>query len=137
MGKGKWAVLTLAACVVVTVAAVACAPGRARTEAPEVIRAQRFELVDGEGRVRGALEVGLPDDSPGLILLDDKGELRAGLGLLPDGGPRLELSDEKSQTRAAVGVTDLEATATGEARRTAESSVVLFDREGKVIWRAP
>jgi hypothetical protein len=55
------------------------------------------------------------DDGPCLTLHDDKGEPRAGLSVFSDGRPRLALHVE--------------------AR--AESSLVLFDKEGKVMWKAP
>ena len=58
----KWAIVVVALCVVVTVAAVAYAAGKA-SDVPEVIRAQRFEVVDAEGRIRALLRVkgGVPE----------------------------------------------------------------------------
>jgi len=48
--RAKWVVVVVAVCLVVTVAAIAYAAGK--TSAPAVIRAQRFEVVDAEGRAR-------------------------------------------------------------------------------------
>ena len=62
--RAKWAIAIVVVCLVVMVAAIAYAAGRASAPeaAPdavaEVIRAQRFELVDAEGKVRGALGMG-------------------------------------------------------------------------------
>jgi hypothetical protein len=39
--------------------------------------------------------------------------------------------------QASLGSADLEVQHTGETRRTSAASLVLFDKDGKVIWRAP
>ena len=93
--------------------AAAYAAGQAKATAPKVVRAQKFEVVDAEGRVR------------------------AMLGLLPDGSPSLELSDEQGKTRAAMGTTSPETTHTGATEQNVEFSLVLFDKQGKVLWQAP
>lgn len=53
------------------------------------------------------------------------------------GSPHLTLYDENSRARAILGHTALEATRTGVVEKTAASSLVLFDKEGKVLWQAP
>jgi len=52
MSKGKWAVVIVVACAVVTVAAVAYAAGRAKVPAPDVVPAVQSEVVDSQGKVR-------------------------------------------------------------------------------------
>lgn len=121
MARGKWAIVLA---VVLVLGAVAVAFAAGKTRAPEVIRAQRFELVDAEGRLRGVVgstvdasvavalydekgrgRAGLalfPDGSPGLVLFDEKGKPRATLALLPDSGPGLVLLDEKGEALAAL-----------------------------------
>jgi hypothetical protein len=47
------------------------------------------------------------------------------------------LFDKDGKQRAALGSTDLVTVKTGAEQRTAESSLVLFDRERKVIFKAP
>jgi len=217
MSRPKWAALVVGACLVVTAVALAYAAGKADSvPAGEVVRAQGFEVVDGEGRVRARLGLaagqprpilvfcdeqgktrvsmslladgspvlalsdkeakpraglmltagGLPivglvdgqgkrraslglagDGSPSLDLYDQGAMLRASLSLAPDGSPALAVLDKDQNTRAAVGLCHLELTASGEfrptgepgreTRTTAESSLVLFDKEGKVLWKAP
>jgi hypothetical protein len=39
--------------------------------------------------------------------------------------------------RAVLGHTALEATATGTVEQRPASSLVLFDKDGKVIWKVP
>jgi len=101
MMRLRWAIV-LAACIVLAAVAAAYAAGQARVSAPEVIRAQKFELVDAEGRVRGLMHMGRDGDSPALWILDEDGERRAGLGLLPDGTSGLALTDERGEARASL-----------------------------------
>ncbi|MGH3369596.1 MAG: hypothetical protein ACRDPR_06315 [Nocardioidaceae bacterium] len=57
-------------------------------EIPDVLRARRFELVDGDGAVRAVLgRLPGPDDWPvlGLAVLDGEGRARAWLALDPTG----------------------------------------------------
>ena len=46
-------------------------------------------------------------------------------------------SGAKGRSRAELGATSLEVTRTGTVEKRAESSLVLFDKEGKVLWEAP
>ena len=57
---------------------------------PEVVRAQAFELVDADGRVRATL------DARGLKILDANGTIRAKLGADTDGSG-LVLLNERTQ----------------------------------------
>jgi hypothetical protein len=157
--RAKWAILVAAVCLVVTVAAVAYAAGQAKTATPKVVRAQKFEVVDAQGRVRATLGL-LPDGSPSLELTDEQGKTRAQLSLYSDGSPylglqdaklktraelsldsggrpSLALSDEQGKTRATMGTTSPETTHTGATEQNAEFSLVLFDKQGKVLWQAP
>ncbi len=128
------------------IALVPWLPLPSKASSADVIRAQRFELVDEAGSMRAALFVddigsglllydelgevgarlGMLAESPGLVLFDRRGGPRAELVVLPNGNPSLHLYDErgKAQTVLAV-VTD------------GNSGVVLADKRGKVIWEAP
>ena len=103
---------------------------------PAVMKAQRFELVDAAGKLRALLWLPL-SGAPGLDLLDGTGAMRASLSLSPDGSPKLDLSDATGKRRAVLGAANLEAAKTGEETKRSESSLVLFDKDGKVIWQAP
>ena len=94
--------------------------------AEEVIRANRFEVVDGEGRPRVVL--GTQGETAGLVLLDGNGEsvaelavgdetgstslslydmrgsVRASLDLDPEGSPTLSLYDMAGEPRLSLGV---------------------------------
>ena len=206
MSKRKWAVVVVAVCLVVTAAAVAYAAGKAKAAVPQVVRAQKFELVDGQGKVRVSLSI-LADGAARLDMLDKDAKSRAALRLWPDGSPRLDMVDKDGKKRMMLGVmddgrpgltltrgvrdrgglvlgfttpdipslalssadgfvrTDLTVTPGGGARVTLydekghvraelggtgsegresmgiqhrpESSLVLFDEEGTVLWQAP
>ncbi len=89
---------------------------------------------DEAGKPRAMLVVLL--GRPYLTLHDEAGKHRATLGLV-EGKPTLELWDEAGQSRAVLGCTDLETTTTGVVTKLPESSLVLFDKDGKVIHRVP
>jgi hypothetical protein len=59
------------------------------------------------------------------------------MSLTKDRQPALHLSDEKGVWRAVLGYTTLERTTTGIVEQRPPSSLVLFDKNGGVIWRAP
>ena len=52
-------------------------------------------------------------------------------------GPALSLSDAKGRSRAVLGVSSQENTRTGTVTNRPESSLVLYGKEGKVVWKAP
>lgn len=143
--RAQWVMVIVAVCLVVTVAAIAYAAGM--SSAPEVIRAQRFELVDAEGKVRGALGIGrgqpvlafadeagktrvllgLSDDgTPGLGLADAEGEVRAVVRVGEDGRPRVDLRNEGEKTRAVL-----------ELNEDGSGALRLFGEDGEVVWEGP
>ena len=52
-------------------------------------------------------------------------------------GPQIILVDEHANTRAVLGSTQLKHPDTGSTEIRAPSSLVLFDEEGNVVWKAP
>ena len=77
-----------------------------------VVEAEKFVLVDAEGRTRAIL-----------------GAYGAGHGLV--------LYDPNGQVRAILGHAELKAARTGVVEQRPVSSLVLIDKDGKVIWKAP
>jgi len=119
-------------------------PGLVLYDAAETNRAILFERENGEaylglcdaaGTTRASLSV-TKDSQPGLDLYDAAGKVRARL-TLAGGSPVLALADAAGNERATLGSTILEVVKTGEERRRAESSLVLFDKDGKVMWKVP
>ena len=64
-----------------------------------------------------------------------KGEKTYGGTYLRDDG--LTLADDQGKTRAALGKTSLETVRTGATETTAAGSLVLLDKNGRVIWQMP
>ena len=117
-----------------------------KTDVAEVIRAERFEVVDENGMLRALLSLGT-DGEPGLRLYDKNGQHRAALSLLNNGEPRLGLYD-KDGSRAVLGVVDGEPRLwffdqNGKYRAALvlnadeEPRLSFIDKNGNVIWRAP
>ena len=79
-------------------------------------------------------------DEGAVELLDKKGLPRARISILPDGSPSLKLYDQNGIGRVALGRIDLETPETKQAdsvEKREESSLVLSNKEGTVIWSAP
>ena len=150
----KWAIVVVAVCVVVTVAAVAYAAGKATADVPEVIRAQRFEVVDEKGSVLallgslpsplGGAQLVLNDDrgkgrallyvftagrwegETNLILTDVRGQPRVKLRVSPEGSPGLNLNDENGHMRAVLAF-----------GRTGDPALALLDEKSELIAGLP
>ena len=133
----------------------------------DVVRAQRFELVDRRGTVVSVLQIGAHgpslamfdgrneapvcsfgqgDRGPGLFLRDRRGKLRAQLVSDYD-GPYLAMYDSSGTIRLGLAVPgdgpalDLY-DPMGEARaaifaHTSHSGIVFRDRKGKIVHSAP
>ena len=124
-----------------------------------VVEAEEFVLRDESGVKRGALAV-LPGGVAGLAISDRSGEprvsltvyhggepvltlsdkdgrSRASLVLLPDGSPSFYLKDQSGKVRSVLGAISLQAMQTGEITQRSESSIVLFSKEGKAVWKTP
>ncbi len=111
-----------------------------------------FHIVDPDREILTAMGPGLltlnsigvggltissdPDFGLSMVLHDNKTS-RATLGLTPEGLPTLTLYDKDGMSRTELGSTSLETTRPGVVEKRPESSLVLFDKKGKVIWSAP
>lgn len=74
---------------------------------------------------------------PFLFMRGKDEKLRVSLELEEKGEPSLTFYDNAGHSRAILGSTELEAIRTGTLQKRPASSLVLFDKEGKVIWEAP
>jgi len=124
-----------------------------------VVEAEEFVLRDESGVKRGALAV-LPGGAAGLAISDRSGEPRASLTvyqggepvltlsdkdgksraslvLLADGSPSFYLKDQGGKVRSAMGAISIQAMQTGEITQRSESSIVLFNKDGKAVWKTP
>ncbi len=102
------------------------------------VRAQHFILVDTKGKERASL-VADQAGSVFLVLFDAKEKNRLQLSVGNE-GPSLTLHDASGQARAILGSTSVVASHVndnGIAERSPASSIVLFDRSGKFLWRTP
>jgi len=91
-----------------------------------------LSLHDANGKKRVWLAV---PSNPVLTLYDGKEEERVSLTLL-DNQPSLQVSDSAG-FKAVVGTVGLATPTTGESQQTSAASVVLFGKDGKVLWRVP
>ena len=83
----------------------------------------------GKGRVFLNVD---PDGAAGITVANESGDGRVGMGVESDGLPHLGLRDRNGRTRVLLGHTT---DATLGERPV--SSLLLFDKDKKVIWSAP
>ena len=86
--------------------------------APRMITAQKFMLVDSHGKTRGEFNVTRKGVAQ-LAVFDGAGALRAGLGVGSDGAPALGIYGHDGKPRVEVGLTN------------SVARVVLFDADAK------
>ncbi|HEY2384007.1 MAG TPA: hypothetical protein VGK48_22765 [Terriglobia bacterium] len=102
------------------------------------VRSEHFVLVDSKGKDRASLIA----DNAGtvfLILFDAAGKTRANLSVGNE-GPSLVFYDNAGKPRTIIGSTTLVGSHVNEngiAELSPPSSIVLFDKAGKLLWREP
>jgi hypothetical protein len=104
----------------------------------EQVRARQFILMDENGKERASL-VADRAGSVFLVLFDQNEKSRANLSVSPD-GPSLVFYDPDGKARTILGSTTLVASHVNEKgvmERAPASSIVLFDRAGKLLFRTP
>ena len=102
------------------------------------LRSEHFVLVDSQGKERASL-VADRAGSVFLVLFDAAAKTRATLSVSND-GPSLAFYDPSGQVRTILGSTNAVASHVNEngiAERAPTSSIVLFDKMGKLLWREP
>ena len=82
------------------------------------------------------------ESKPALAFYDNSDEEKRSAGTVliavgEDGNPAINLEDQNGNTRAVLGAVELESNANGASEKRPPSSLVLFDRDGKVISSAP
>lgn len=85
----------------------------------DVIQAQRFELVDSKGAVRGVLACDHESGAPTCTFLDSKGTTRITLGLAWNDMPSIQLSADDGTARVAL-----------IARPEGNGMVLVVDQDG-------
>jgi len=108
--------------------------------APRMLTAQKFMLVDRHGKTRGEFDVTSKGVAQ-LAVFDGTGTLRAGLGVGTDGAPALGIYGHDGKPRIEVGLTrsvarivlfdaDAKPQATFGVAPDGQSGMGLMDREG-------
>jgi hypothetical protein len=106
--------------------------------AEDEVRARHFVLVDSKGNDRASL---VADDAGSvfLVMFDTARKTRVNLSVSNE-GPSLLFYDAAGHPRTIIGSTTLVGSHVNEngiAEKSPASSIVLFDKAGKLIWRQP
>jgi hypothetical protein len=89
---------------------------------------------DGKG---GALLAVSSSGAASLRLIDVNWKSRVALATWPNGAPFLQLADRTGKDRVLLGYNDLKVTATGDIVERSTPSLILFDHDETILWRAP
>jgi hypothetical protein len=106
---------------------------RARIDVQQI--GPRFRMVDAESKAGFNMRVAPLGAGPDFSMYDSKGNLRVDV-VAPPGGPSMKLADENGFS-TIIGSTDLLTLRTGRKESTSAASLVLFGKDGKVVWSAP
>ncbi len=79
--------------------------------------------------------LGVQGGDPVLQLIDGDGKRAAVLWFMNE-SPHLILTDEKGKTRAVFGYQDAWLKGTGDLNRRIPSSIAIYDEKGNVVWSA-
>lgn len=97
-----------------------------------ILGEQSFVLLeDAKGHPRVRMD--LDHEQPSIALQDAMEIPRVGLGLI-NGEPTVGL-DDTNGTSAAIGATSV--VTNGKERQTPAASIILFDKDGSILWSAP
>jgi hypothetical protein len=120
----------------------------ARTTQTKVVRAEKFELVDSQGRVRAELVVPGGNSGPKFALMDIRGRERALLFLVRDTNGALQFLGKDGNANAELGLDEGGIPALHFHHRTRAGislaldyddspSLLMRGQDGKVLWKAP
>jgi len=73
----------------------------------------------------------------GNLTIKDKSFINIYADNIFKGGAAIEIFDKERKPRAVLGSINLDVIATGEIQKRPESSLVLFGKDGKVVYSAP
>jgi hypothetical protein len=147
--KALWTMTAMAVAGWVVVLVLVFGPGRG-SKLQEVVRAERFELVDPKTGVRARLKLE-PDGDPRFIMHDESGNSRARLGLGDGGRPFLTLLDRSQNSRASLSLsengTPLLRLRDADSEKMIHASLgtskdhcpwlAVVDEDGDTIWGVP
>ena len=96
----------------------------------------RVDLAEEAGKPRLSLAVG--SDGEATVSLGGPPEKAlAKVDVRSDGCPSLKFFDDDGSIRASVGCTALKEAGSGATANTEASSIVLFDKRGRVVYKEP
>jgi hypothetical protein len=109
--------------------------GIVRAELGSAYSATFLRLYDQAGKARIALST--LGDATSVTLEDAAGRSRVRLAVYPDGDAHLAVLDSAGKSRAVLGEIELQSAATDIREKRPASSLVPFNRDGKVTWKTP
>ena len=89
---------------------------------------------DGKG---GVVLTASGSGATSLRLLDANWRNRVSLATWPNGAPFFQLSDRRGKDRILLGTSEIKITSTGDIVERSAPSLLFFDQDDTILWRAP
>ena len=96
-------------------------PAMAQDASSKTVKAEKFELVDHNNKVRGIFDMGTGDE-PNLQLFDSNGVARVRIAVAADGAPLMTVNGPKGKARAGMW-----------APASGPGGMAIYDETGKVM----
>jgi hypothetical protein len=100
------------------------------------LQGQDIRLLSKNGKVLAALAVSPDTGEPFFFINGKDGKYRIMFNI-DQGSPQIMLRDNNAQTRMELGATEITNQSKGTIEKRPESSIVMFNKDGKLIWSAP
>jgi hypothetical protein len=100
------------------------------------LQGQDIRLLNKDGKVMAALAISPDTGEPFFIINGKDGKHRIMLNI-EQGSPQITLRDNDAQTRLVLGNYEMTNRNKGTIDKRSESSIVMFNKDGKLIFSAP
>jgi len=100
------------------------------------LQGQDIRLLSKDGKVMAALAISPDTGEPFFIINGKDGKYRIMLNI-EQGSPQITLRDNNAQTRLVLGNYEITNRNKGTIEKRPESSMVMFNKDGKLIFSAP
>jgi hypothetical protein len=100
------------------------------------LQGQDIRLLSKDGKILAALAVSPNTGEPFFFINGKDGKYRIMFNI-DQGSPQVIIRDNNAQTRMELGATEITNRTKGTVEKRPESSIVMFNEDGKLIWSAP
>jgi len=100
------------------------------------LQGQDIRLLSKDGKVLAALAIS-PDTGEPFFIINGKDGKHRIMFNIDQGSPQVLLRDNNAQTRLVLGTYEITNRNKGTIEKRPESSIVMFNKDGKLLFSAP